>query len=289
MKQEPQLPTIVTLQTIASRCGVHRSTVHRALEGNFAEVSQKTAEQIRVVAAEMGYDPVRHQAARRLINLRHGKTITNETAALFFPSNFYLYTYFLRLFRGMLDTFTTQQYDLITSYVVEKEPVRKLPRSIVRGDVDGVITYMKRPLFQHLQRDLQAEPNFNNRPVISLLEPMPNASAVLTDDRKGAYALANHLLELGHRKIAHFCGEQENYYFHERLLGYRQACIDRGMDPDHCLVHVRAVGNIETDNQPYLDALIATLHRQRDITAVLSTDDTLAVALPAALEPLGLR
>ncbi|MHB9024702.1 MAG: LacI family DNA-binding transcriptional regulator [Armatimonadota bacterium] len=286
--KEPQ-PSIVTLQAIAARCGVHRSTVHRALEGNYAEVSHKTAEQIRTVAAEMGYDPARHQAARRLINLRHGKTIANNTAALFFPSTFYQYNYFLRLFRGILDTFTAKQYDLITSYVMEQEPLRPLPRSIVRGDVDGVITYMKRPLFEHLQRDLAAEPNFGARPIISLLEPMPHASAVLTDDRKGAYDLVVHLLDIGHRKMAHFCGEEDNYFYHERLIGYRQACSDRGLDPAHCLVHVETTGNIDTDNQPYLDALAATLHRHRDITAVLATDDTLAIALPDALASLGLR
>lgn len=54
---------MVTLKDLANACGLSTATVSRALN-NQGDVSQKTAERVRTIAAEMGYCP--NAAARAL-------------------------------------------------------------------------------------------------------------------------------------------------------------------------------------------------------------------------------
>src|SRR5208283_546230 len=75
----------VTMQDIASRVGVHRSTVQRALVGD-PRIDATTVKRVRAEAVRLGYDPAVNQAARRLSLRRTGRAVSNHLVALFFPS-----------------------------------------------------------------------------------------------------------------------------------------------------------------------------------------------------------
>lgn len=115
---------------------------------------------------------------------------------------------------------------------------------------------------------------------------------VVTDNTGGARKLTEHLLELGHRKIAFFSPPWEGTSsLSERLTGYQQALDAQGLAVSaECLL----------STVPYRDDLsdfeavqVETIERflcdHEDVTAVLAADDQLARYWLIALHRLRLR
>ncbi|HEY3415542.1 MAG TPA: LacI family DNA-binding transcriptional regulator, partial [Armatimonadota bacterium] len=196
----------VTLQDIADHCGVHKMTVSRALRGE-PNIRQEKLERILAAAAALGYDPARHHAARRLAMQKHGQKMVNQVLALVFPALFPHNPYFSRILDGIIDVLTPRGYALLTICTLEQDgrgKKFKLPSIFHRGDVDGIITFGHPAGLQELARQLRVMTGGGRFPVVNLMQPLPGSSAVLADDRGGAYAAANHLLDLGHRTMIHY-------------------------------------------------------------------------------------
>jgi DNA-binding LacI/PurR family transcriptional regulator len=275
----------VTLQMIAVRCGVHRSTVHRALHHK-GRVDPVTAERIRAVAEEMGYDPAHHQAASRLIALRHGNRVINRMVALFLPTVFYRHNYYLRILRGLLEVLVAERFDLMTTYLTA-EP-GPLPHSIVAGNVDGVISVAAPDLFGDRLAALRATPYFGARPVVSLLHPLPGCSLVLADDRAGAAAACAHLLQLGHRTILYLFIDAGGYIARQRIAGYEDACRDHGVDPSLVLHPITIDWNSPVE-QRVARGVLAAISRVPQATAILAPNDLYAGKVREALRQANLR
>ncbi|MHB9133124.1 MAG: LacI family DNA-binding transcriptional regulator [Armatimonadota bacterium] len=275
----------VTLEMIAVRCGVHRSTVHRALN-NKGRVDPVTAAHIRAVAEEMGYNPAHHQAASRLIALRHGNRVINRMVALFLPTVFYRHNYYLRILRGLLEVLVAERFDLMTTYLTAKPG--PLPHSIVAGNVDGVISVAAPDLFGDPLAALRATPYFGARPVVSLLHPLPGCSLVLTDDRAGAYAACAHLLDLGHRRLLYLFIDAGGYISQQRIAGYQQACRDHGVDPAAVLHPISIDWNPPVEER-ITRGVAAAIHRVPQATAILAPNDLYAIQIREALRLAGRR
>ena len=67
----------------------------------------------------------------------------------------------------------------------------------------------------------------------------PMIPLVQVDNRLGARLATEHLLSLGHTRIAHIEGAPARIS-EERLAGYRDALVDAGLDPDPALVAIGA-------------------------------------------------
>jgi DNA-binding LacI/PurR family transcriptional regulator len=158
--------------------------------------------------------------------------------------------------------------------------------------VDGAILLAGPDFGPHLVKALRAEPCFGERPIVSLQKPLsePGCSAVLTDDWRGAYATMTHLLELGHRAVAHFVGEPlGGYLVEQRLAAYRQACHDFGADPQGVLHLVEWDLGLRWQSGPMAEALLAWLRHHPEVTAVLAITDEGAVAIWEVLAAAGYR
>ncbi|MHB9131833.1 MAG: LacI family DNA-binding transcriptional regulator [Armatimonadota bacterium] len=278
----------ITMEMVAERCGVHRSTVQRALTGR-GRVGKATADQVRAAAAEMGYDPAAHQAASRLVSMRHGVNVINHTIALYLPSIFYQHAYYLRILRGIMEVTVAAHFDLLTTYydmVPPDSEKRPLPRSIVSGNVDAIITAVGTMDFTDLLQELRTTPYFGNRPIISLFEPVEDALSVVIDDYAGAYASCRHLLESGHRHILYAHPNPLCYAYQQRYRGYVDAFQHSGLSPDIFLHLVE----IAWGSAPYETRFIETIQRGMtqypNTTAVLLPNDSLAGLARDALRSL---
>ena len=276
---------IVTLRHIAEHCGVAVSTAQRALTGKVGEVSEVTRLRVQAAARELGYNPNHHYAARRLFASRQATPLLSQTIALAFPDVFFTMNYFLEMFRGVLAELNTQSYTLVACTYSGSQ--FNVPNVIQRGDVDGVLFFGNPLQATTILNALRAEVNFGERPVVSLLFPaLPGCSAVLTDDWGGAYAAMAHLLELGHRAVAHFMADATSYHSQQRLGAYRQACLDRGIDPATTLSAITR-GPSEPGNEHITRPLLATLKAHPEITAALMPNDPSANAAWEVLEAAG--
>lgn len=108
--------------------------------------------------------------------------------------------------------------------------------------------------------------------------------SVSVDDIYGGSLAGNHLLELGHRRIAYIHGPSTNTQYADRLEGLRQSVARAGLDPDQVITSLAA----ETDNAHAgavcVEAFLALEERP---TAIFCGNDYLAVGVMFALARRG--
>ena len=187
----------VTLEDIAGVCRVTKATVSHALRGNRRRVSEAKMTLIRRTADRLGYDAASQHIARRLSLRKEGKTIVNRLVGLFFPPYFFEDTYYLKMVQGIMEVLTAQRFGLLASYDNAPASCGELPASFVQGDVDGTLVVANPDSFTPVIEELRSRWGYGNRPIVSLIEQMETCSAVVADDRGGAFEAAGHLLELG--------------------------------------------------------------------------------------------
>ena len=75
-------------------------------------------------------------------------------------------------------------------------------------------------------------------PVVLMVRNIPGAkvSSVTSDNHAGIYAAVEHLVSLGHKRIAFFGGFPDMFIFDERISGYRDAMVATGLGFDEGLV-----------------------------------------------------
>ncbi|HEX2951822.1 MAG TPA: LacI family DNA-binding transcriptional regulator [Armatimonadota bacterium] len=308
-EQSSQTHSPVTLKDIAERCGVGVPTVSRALRDP-NRFSKALTERIYAVAAELGYDPMRQDWARRMSLRRHGKRVINHLIALAFPGHFYNLPYYTGIFQGIIDVLTPAGFNLLLLNVDDIE-LYPLSPSISRGDVDGVIVHESLKRLPGVIGKLNAEPSLADRPILTLFIDWPECLSVQVDYKQGAYAAAKHLLQQGHRHLLVIADIDEamvhcsNDPFNHRLQGYRQAFQEQGLNPDEYLhylpvneelyhVVIKNPPEVNVHAIPYhahkqIDWLRSALQANPDITAILAINDLTATLLKEMLQLQGLR
>src|SRR4029077_4742589 len=111
----------------------------------------------------------------------------------------------------------------------------------------------------------------------------PAVPLVQVDNRLGARMATEHLLSLGHRRIAHIAGAPARIS-EERLLGYQAALVDAGVEGDSSLVAMGAF--TEAGGYEAMRALMTTTPRP---TAVFAANDLSAIGAMSAVAAAGGR
>lgn len=281
----------VTLQTIADRLGVSRTTVSNA----FSKPDQLTPElrgRILAEAKELDYcgpDPVakslrsgKSGAIGLLLNETLSYVVTDPAAVL--------------MMQGIAEVFDDREASMLVL------PAR-LDRSSGIGAVrDALVDGF---LIQWLTSD---DPRIavamgRNLPVVTMDQPrLDGAGYVGIDDRGGAMSAAQHLIELGHRSIA-ILGfpliEDEWSGFvpseridvatihvsKERMGGYRAALEEGGVPWRSVTAWETSINSIE--NGKFGAGRL--LDRAERPTAILCTSDQLAIGVIQAAQERGLR
>ena len=263
----------VTLKALARLAGVHPSTVARVLNGDPQQrVSEEVRERIIALSEEHGYRPNRLARALRLKRSHVIGTIIPDIANPFFAT----------LFRGIEDALAPRDFSVILANT-DDDPVRE-QRSLdmLRGrQVDGLILATARR-YDRAIAALAAE----GFPFIMVNRHTDQleASAVVPDDYNGAIAAVEHLIALGHRRIAHIAGPDSISTGHKRRLGYAAAMRRHALPDDPTLVvagSYREAGGYE--------AMRALLALPEPPSAVFAVNDLAAAGALRAIREAGLR
>ncbi|WP_369975679.1 LacI family DNA-binding transcriptional regulator [Xanthomonas bundabergensis] len=200
----------VTIKDVAREARVSVATVSRALNGH-ENVAEPVRKLVLEVAERLRYSP--HAAARSLSSRR------TQTLGVVLPD---LYgEFFSELIRGIDGAARARrQHLLVSSYHGDPEEQGRALRAM-RGRVDGLLVlspYAERPGF--LTDNLpQALPTV----LINTYLPGAEYPVLSIDDHAGAVAMTEHLLAMGHRRIAFVGGPELNFDARERLRGFRDA------------------------------------------------------------------
>ncbi len=264
-----------TIRDVARRAGVGLGTVSRVLN-NSPLVSPATRQRVLDVIAELQYRP--SPMAR---GLSLGKTLTIATIVPFFtrPS-------VVERLRGIEANLAGSGYNLVVFNVEDVARrdayLRDLPR---KERSDGVLIISLPPHEQEVARFKQA-----GVPVVLIDTYAPGLPCVVVDNQLGGYLATQHLIDLGHRRIAYLSDPlQDPFSFnftssHDRYNGYRQA-LDAAGIPFRPEYHVAGLhGRYEARRLTY-----QLLALDEPPTAIFAASDTQAMGALEACRDAGLQ
>jgi DNA-binding LacI/PurR family transcriptional regulator len=107
---------------------------------------------------------------------------------------------------------------------------------------------------------------------------------VETDDVLASYSATQHLLKLGHKRIAFLAGPLAVPWTQERFEGYRRALRESGLDVDDKLVF--QAGRTVEDGA---NAALQMINEASDATAIQAVNDLVAVGCAQEMLKQGLR
>jgi DNA-binding LacI/PurR family transcriptional regulator len=254
---------MVRLKDIAKYARVSVMTVSKVMRDE-PDISTATKARVRLLAQQLGYVP--DCAARSL------RSRTTRFLGIIIPS--ITDPIFARVLLAIEERAHDLGYELILAHTLgnEEREATCIQRLLSRR-VDGLFispVYRLRPeapLYQSLQ--------VRGLPVIILGSEAPFCRSFVnvgTDDTQASYAATRHLLELGHKRIAFFCGPAAAPWSQERLDGYRRALREAGIEPDDRLLF--QAGNTIEDGAK---AALQFVNESANATAIQAVNDLVAI------------
>jgi DNA-binding LacI/PurR family transcriptional regulator len=214
----------VTLRLLSERSGFDVSTISRVLRGDRTlSIRPENSEAIRRLATELGYVP---NAAGR--SLRSSRTFSLGAVIPSLQNQIHA-----QIVEGAYEVCMEAGYSLIVVQATQPDrQIDSLRQLVEKNGVEGILALTFRNELAKLQDMHQID-----APVASVnwkAEGIKNA--VLFDDFRGGVLATRHLLDLGHRRIAHLSGDLVRFNAQERFAGYRRALDEAGIEFDPTLV-----------------------------------------------------
>jgi len=262
-----------TIKDVANLAGVSPSSVSRSLRG-VGGVSKATTERIQAAAERLGYSV--SPAAYRLATGRTG------TVAIVMP---YLTRWFFAEVLGAAEEVIRQAgLDLLLYHVGDPEMRQKYFSSgILRKRVDGVllVTLALTEPEIHALHSLDV-------PVCMIGAQVDGFSSICIDDVASARSAVQHLINLGHERIALIAGDpHEPMHFTvplQRRAGY-EAALRAAHLPVSPELEARGAFTVEGGEE----ATAELLGRAEPPTAIFAESDEMAFGALRVLHRVGLR
>ena len=270
IRQRSATPAKATLEMVAERAGVSPSTVSRILNGT-AVVSDEKRAAVDQAIAKLGFVP--NPVARGLAG---GRTLSIGVVSQAIDSPFYG-----AALRGIEVELGTAGYSplFMSGHWRADEEARCI--DVLRSRrVDGLIVLTGR-LADSALRSLA-----RTLPVVVTGRSL-KASNLLSmdfDNREGARQATQHLIDLGHRRIAFISGDPEHPDAVDRQQGYRSAIEAAGLRFDPALL---APGNFSEHSG--LLAVERLLDSRTRFSAIFAANDQMAFGASLGLYRRGLR
>jgi DNA-binding LacI/PurR family transcriptional regulator len=226
--------SLVTIGVVASEAGVSASTVSHVLNGRAdeARISAATRERVLGVAQRLGYTP--NHAAQSLRRQRTG-IITVLVWRLSSPL-------FADIATGVRNVADRHGFHVgvIDAGAVDKQVEVRALRYLRTGISDGIIVATGSHGSGGPAQDALMELVNGGTPASLVFErsPSPAIPALDLDHAGGGYLATQHLLNLGHRRVAHFTFADASLALDDprsqaaRYRGYLKAIHEAGIEPD---------------------------------------------------------
>lgn len=264
------MPT--TIKDIAKHAGVSHTTVSRALNHS-SLISAKTTKRIEEIASKMGYHP---SAAARSLKTNRSQVLGVIVSHIADP-------YFSEVIQGIDDIAQENEYSLfIASAQNDPERENAIVQTMREHRVDGVI--LCSPSFSAEQRD---QLNSYLIPIVALNNQAIERFrfAIYHDDIDGSVQVCNHLIDMGHRRIAYLGNAAAGRANQERTLGFKKAMDNAGLAVRPEYIHEVSGNSAEQG----LEGAAYFLTLPERPTGIICYNDWIAVGVLKGLHQAGLQ
>ena len=246
-----------TIRDVAERAGVSSATVSHTINGT-RHVEKETRERVLEAISEIGYRP--NYLARGLRNRRTG------TIGLIIPDN--TNPFFAEMARSIEDSGFARGYNVMLCNS-DRNPQKEASyvEVLLAKQVDGLILASSnaKPELVHQIR---------NAAVPAVLIPGElgdfEIDVLMTDDFAAGELAGDHLLALGHRKIAAISGPRTTSASAGRLAGFESVLAKAGTTPV-------AIARGDFRAERGRDAMAELLDSGLEFTAVFAANDLTAI------------
>ncbi len=266
-----------TISDVAKRAGVSAMTVSRVVNGT-GHTSAETRARVEAAIGELGYVP---NALARQLRSKRTKTIALLVSDISNP-------YFTTIARGVEDFFNGHGYTVMYGNTDEDAAEEEeYLLALIERQVDGVLLVPARSSGESFR---QLASHRVPVVVIDRRVDVQTVDSVRCDSVAGAHSLIEHLLGLGHRRIAVLTGSPAISTSMDRVAGARLALEEAGLELPERLVHFGSFNygksNQADGHRMALDMLAAPGPQP---TAVFCANNFIAFGAIRALREAGLR
>jgi DNA-binding LacI/PurR family transcriptional regulator len=262
---------VATIREVARAADVSVATVSRVLN-NTATVSPGVRDRVLEVAGRLRYGA--GSAARAATH--HLALVYTGPSSLSSP-------YDVAILGGMSEAAEAAGFDVLITHLASGQrsnetAAQRLARKGIRGAVLRTTTETR-----HVCVDL-AKDGFPSVVVGDCFQDEPDVSYVCADSGPTSYQAVEHLISVGHRRIAVVLNQVADHDHQDRMRGYERALREHGMAIDPRLVHRVAA------QRPDGAQVMRTLMSLRDRpTAMFIADPPIAVGAINQAHEMGVR
>lgn len=265
-----------TIDDVAARSGVSTATVSRVLSGS-VPARPETRERVLVAARELDYRPSRvARALKRQETLTLGLVVTDITNP-FFP----------QIVRAVEGAAHERGYGILLANGSD-DAARELEHLdlLMERRVDGIIIVSSRMTRRHAERLGQT-----TVPVVLVNDTVAGSGlpTVTTAHRLGARMATEHLVALGHLRIAHIGAPADQAAASQRRLGVRDALRAAGLEDPVLAVGDGGVEGGARAVGPLIETGVTGIVAYNDLTAIgaLRALRRARIAVPEAVSVVG--
>jgi LacI family transcriptional regulator len=267
----PSQPPTATIRDVAHGANVSIKTVSRVVN-NEPNVRPETRERVLQVARALQYEPnlaARGLAGRRTLSIG----LLYET-----PHEF---SYVKQVLEGAFAACEAAGYSLLLRPCTAQPSGDQTRRFVRQTRVDGVL--LPAPISDCLEvTDALAE---LGKPFVQISPKTVRDgwASVSPNDRQACYALTEHVLAFGHRRIGFIKGDPRHGATEQRLNGHLSSLADHGIEADPALI---VPGQFDFESgKAAANRLFALAERP---TAIIASNDDMAAGVIVAARETGI-
>ncbi|MGE5498995.1 MAG: LacI family DNA-binding transcriptional regulator [Syntrophothermus sp.] len=266
----------VTIKDVAEKAKVSIATVSLVIH-NHQRISPETRHRVNKAIQELNYHPSRN--ARGLATKQTGNIGFLLTEDHFLRSEPFYTRIFLGTEFGARDF---GYYMLLTTIPSDFTIDKPLPRFVLERTVDGIIIAGKVP------DDIITIFADNDLPMVftDYYPASENYPVVLIDNFSGGIHATQHLINLGHRRIAFIGGDIQHPSIRDRFQGYKFALETAGISsaPEKYIID-----ESYPSRENGYNAIRRLWENNKDFTAVFACNDAMAIGVMQFLKEKGYR
>ncbi|WP_130013568.1 LacI family DNA-binding transcriptional regulator [Serinicoccus sediminis] len=254
---------------VAAAAGVSHQTVSRVVN-NSDQVRPETVDRVRRAMVRLGYRPsgtARNLAVRRTRSLG----VVSFMGPLFGPMSMLLSIEAAARRSG----YAAQ---LVSAHGLDAGQVDAVLEEVLRRDVEGVAVIAPTDQQAGMVAGLR-----DQLPVVAVEGRLgDDVPFVASDNEAGGRLVAEHLLECGHRTIAHVSGPEDWGEARQRTAGWANRLRSAGVEPGPVWA-----GDWSPESGYRAGVELLAHPRWGEVTAVFAANDSMALGLMAALHRAG--